>query len=79
MLPPAGTYPLSGAIVPDVFSLEFRDIFGDWHLDFSDGTLTLAYDDSGNMILEIIATDDETGDIHRVTFTGEVIFTDIRE
>lgn len=79
MLPPAGTYPMSGAITPDVFSLEFRDIFGDWHPAFSDGTLTLGYDDSGNMTLEIVATDDETGDIHRVTFTGEVTFTDIRE
>lgn len=79
MLPPSGTYHSSGAITPDVFSLEFCDIFGDWHLAFSDGTLVLGYDDSGNMTVEVLATDDETGDIHRVTFSGPVVFADIRE
>lgn len=79
MLPPAGTYGSSGAITPDVFILEFRDIFGDWHSSFENGTLTLGYDDSGDMTVEILATDGETGDVHKVTFTGPVAFTDIRE
>ena len=79
MLPPAGTYPLSGAITPDVFALEFRDVLGAWHTVFNDGELNLGYDDSGNMTVDILATDGQSGDVHKVTFTGQVIFTDIRE
>ena len=68
MLPGAGTYEYGITYMMNTFSLYFRDIFGEWH-SFNSGTLVLDYDDSGNMLLDITATDEE-GDVHHVTFTG---------
>ena len=77
MLPGAGTYEYGITYMMNTFSLYFRDIFGEWH-SFNSGTLVLDYDDSGNMLLDITATDEE-GDVHHVTFAGPVVFEDIRD
>lgn len=76
MLPPAGTYEYGVTLMNNTFSLYFLDIFGEWH-SFSTGTLALDYDESGNMVLDVTATD-EKGDVHHVTFSGPVSFEDIR-
>lgn len=75
--PAAKVYEYGTTYMPDTFELEFRDVLGRWHT-FSSGTLTLEYAENGDMVLEILAVDEE-GEQHRATYTGPVSFTDIRE
>lgn len=75
--PLAGTYGYGITFMMNTFSIVHVDAFGDVY-GFYDGTMTVDYDEAGNMVLDILATD-ENGDVHHVTYTGAPDYTDGRD
>ena len=77
LLPVEGTYEYGTTYMMNTFNITYRDAFGDWYY-FNSGTMTLGYDEEGNMLMDILATD-EDGMIHHVTYAGPANYVDIRE
>lgn len=82
---PAGTYTLGeyGATAEWTFSPDYSKAVRyneeglDYQAEFADGTLTVAYDSDGNVVMEAILTDTE-GKMHHLTYTGVGLCVDDR-
>lgn len=82
---PAGTYTLgeAGSTAEWTFSIDYSKAVRynsegqEWSATFTEGTLTISYNDDGTAVMEAALTDTE-GLLHHLTYTGEAVCMDGR-